>query len=190
MLGKRSVCKKTKLSEGELIGYMYTVQAVDEKIDEIENQWTKTKISEKISLENLNLDEKNKVLDMLQKVQLALSHGNQDIGSAQVQPHKIEVTDQTPIWQRPRNFSQPINEEISTQCEELLSSDILEHSNSEYSSPVVPVRKTDGSLRLCIDYRKINKITRTEKFPMPNLTSYIYRPTKVKYFSKIDLVRG
>ena len=127
---------------------------------------------------------------MLMDVRLALSTGDDDIGMAMVQPHKIEIEDKVPIWQKARNFSQPINEEIERQCQELLMNDILEYSNSEWSSPVVPVRKSDGSLRLCIDYRRINKITVTENHPMPNLINCVYRPSNVKYFSKLDLVRG
>lgn len=120
----------------------------------------------------------------------ALSKGDNDIGKAMVEPHRIQLTSKTPIWQKPRHFSKPINEEIDRQCKELLSEGIIEHSKSRYSSPVVPVRKADGTLRLCIDYRKINLITIDEKFPMPNLPQSIYKAGKMKYFTSIDLVKG
>ena len=82
---------------------------------------TKTSMTEK---------EKEEVLKMLLTVSRALSVNDEDIGNAQVAPHKIHLSDHTPIWQRPRSFSQPINEEIEKQCNELLSSDIIEMSNS------------------------------------------------------------
>ena len=127
---------------------------------------------------------------MLLKVNQALSTGDHDIGDARVEPHKIELNNSTPIWQKPRTFAQPVNEEIEKQCKELLFNDIIEYSNSRWSSPCVPVRKPDGSLRLCIDYRKLNAETKTEKFPMPNLNSCIYKADRMRIFTKLDLVRG
>ena len=59
----------------------------------------------------------------------------------QIDPH-------TPIWQKARRFADPVNQEIECQCLELLSLDILKYSDSQWSSPVVPVWKPDGTLRL------------------------------------------
>ena len=120
----------------------------------------------------------------------ALSKGDFDIGKAKVTPRSIELTNYTPIWQKPRRFADPINDEISKQCDELELLDIIEKCNSPWSSPVVPVRKTDGTLRLCVDYRKINKVTKQENFPMPNLSDAIYSAHNVKYFTKLDLIKG
>ena len=52
------------------------------------------------------------------------------------------------------------------------------------------MRKTDGTLRLCIDYRKVNQITKGQQFPMPNIGNSIYKGHNVQYFTKLDLVRG
>lgn len=86
-------------------------------------------------------------------------------------PHKIELADETPIWQKPRIFSEPINNEIR----ELMSLDVIEYNTSEWSSPIVPVKKKNGDLRMCIDYRALNKKTKPSQFPMPNLKDSIYR---------------
>ena len=58
--------------------------------------------------------------------------------------HKIHLYDETPIRQRPRRFSPPLTEEIENQCTKLLAQDIIEHSSSPWSSPIVPVKKKDG----------------------------------------------
>lgn len=73
-----------------------------------------------------------------------MSKNETDIGKAQVSSHIMELTNRSPNWQRPRKFSEPINKEIDRQCSELEMLDIIEHSNSPWSSPVVPVRKKDG----------------------------------------------
>ena len=185
---------KTKkiIKEGDIVGRASTLLTID--VDEEENReekWTLDRLKTDVALgTELNEEEKNKVYAALLNSQGALSINNSDIGKAELHPHHIELLDNTPIWQKYRHFSRPINQEIEQQCQELLSNDIIEHSDSHWSSPIVPVRKRDGTLRLCIDYRKVNKITKTENFPMPNLMHDIYKAHNVKFFTKLDLVRG
>ena len=108
------------------------------------------KLKEKVVLENPSLSENNKknIYDMLMNANNALSTGDDDIGRARVPSHHIEITDSTPIWQKPRSFAEPVNKEIEKQCLELLANDIIEYSDSSWASPCVPVRKSDGTLRL------------------------------------------
>ena len=54
----------------------------------------------------------------------------------------------------------------------------------------MPVRKKDGSLRLCVDYRKLNMVMKADRFPMPNLTETVFGLHGIKYFTSLDLVRG
>lgn len=182
--------KGKKVKEGDLLGYIYTLAETEDKNDD--EEWSISKLKDCIQLndENLNTVQKTKVYDMLMQVNKSISKGDSDIGSACTEPHRIELTNDLPIWQKPRVFAQPINDEIEKQCQQLLEQDIIEYSNSKYSSPCVPVRKSDGSLRLCIDYRKINKVTKTQQYPMPNLSHCIYRASKAKYMTKLDMVRG
>ena len=167
--------KKCTVKKGDLLGYVSNLLTID--VDDNKEYWTIDELKKKVILDNSTLspDEIKDIYDMLFKVNQTLSMGDKDIGKANVTPHHIELTDYTPIWQRPRSFAEPINREIEKQCEELLLSDIIEHSNSSWASPCVPVRKPDGQLRLCIDYRKLNAVTKTEKFPMPNLNHRLYR---------------
>ena len=183
--------KKKKINNGELLGYVCSMVTVDDEEEEQAEEWTKDRIDSEVKLcNNLTGEEKERVKKMLLDTKRALSKGDTDIGMADVEPLKIELTQETPIWLKARSFSQPINDEVERQCSELLSNDILEYSTSSWSSPIVPVRKVDGSLRLCIDYRKINKITKKENYPMPNLMRCIYKPNRVKFFTKLDLLRG
>lgn len=83
--------------------------------------------------------------------------------------HKIETNDAPPI--RMPFYRQPSHllKEIDRQVQELLENDIVEESNSEYLSPLVLVKKKDGKYRFCVDYRKLNKITKPLSFPLPRL---------------------
>lgn len=182
------------IKKGNLVGRMSTVLSIEvDKVDgdKGNKKWTLDKLREEVELQdNINDVQKELVYDMLVDTRGALSTGDADIGKAKVVPHHIDLTENTPIWQKPRIFAEPVNREIEEQCNELLVQDILEHSDSNWSSPVVPVRKTDGTLRLCIDYRKVNQITKGQQFPMPNISNSIYKGHNVQYFTKLDLVRG
>ena len=178
------------IRKGERIGTISTIITIG-NVDPVVESWDIEKLKKEIKLsDRLSSEHKDRVYEMLGKVTNSLSRGSDDIGKAKVTPHHIELTDYTPIWQKARSFAEPVNREIEQQCQELLESDIIEHSNSNWSSPCVPVRKPDKSLRLCIDYRNVNSVTKTEKFPMPNLNHCIYRANNACYFTKLDLVRG
>ena len=182
--------EKRNIKKGDKIGIISTLVELD--ASEVKEKWNMKKAREEIRIENdqLSDSDRNKIYEMLMSVNGALSTGDTDIGKAKVVPHKIELTNYTPIWQKPRTFAEPINQEIENQCAELLNNDIIEFTDSQWSSPCVPIRKADGGLRLCIDYRKVNSVTKNEQFPMPNLNHCLYRAQNVKFFTKLDLVRG
>ena len=180
------------IKKGDKVGSVSTIIEMEEDEAQcLDSKWSMEDIKDIKGLSSqLTDEEREKVHKMLLKTSRALSKNDNDIGMAQVTPHTIELTDSTPIWQRPRRFAEPINKEIENQCEELKALDIIEFSNSQWSSPIVPVRKKDGQLRLCVDYRKVNSVTKEQKFPMPNLSDSIYAAHNMNYFSKLDLIKG
>lgn len=104
--------------------------------------------------------------------------------------HKIELYDSTPIYQKVRRFPDPISKRIDQECHVVEKQGIIEKNKSPMSSPIVPVRKKNGSLRLCMDYRKLNKVIIPDRFPLPNLVDLVYSLHGVKYFTSLDLIRG
>ena len=147
------------------------------------------KISE-LLLSHLTDDEALKVRETLRRCSRAISKGDEDIGLAGVTQHRIELHDDTPIRQKPRRFPDPVTEEIEAQCEDLLKMGVIEFSKSAWSAPVVPIRKKDGSIRLCVDYRKLNKVTKADRFPMPCMNDLVFSLQGSRYFTALDLVRG
>ena len=91
--------------------------ALDEKEeDEENNMWTLEETIENINVRELTQVQKDGVYRTIFNARKALSQGEHDIGEANVNPHQIELLDYTHIWQKPRNFTDPINEEIDGQC--------------------------------------------------------------------------
>ena len=153
--------------------------------------WTYERIRAELDIgEQLSEDEKEAVYRMCFERRKVLSRGDDDLEPSGLPEFRIILEDPTPIYQRPRHFSQPITEEIERQCEELERAGVLEPSESPWNSPIVPVRKPDGSLRLCVDYRKVNEKTVKDRFPMCLISDCVYGMHGMKLFTKMDLVRG
>ncbi len=70
------------------------------------------------------------------------------------------------------------------------NSGVIRPSNSPWSSPVVLVRKKDGSHRFCVDYREVNSVTKKDKFPLPRVDDLLDQLGETKYFSSLDLASG
>ena len=159
------------IRKGDVLGRVSTVTKTAEE-NEPGETWTEEELrhSEKISVgEELTVEERQEVLQMLWEHHSALSKGEFDMGQAAVSPQRIELINEAPIWIKPRKFLEPINQEIERQCQELLESNVIEHSESPFSAAIVPVSKRDGSLRMCVDNRKLNDITKTEiSYSEPN----------------------
>ena len=163
----------------------------EEEEEEIESEWDRARLEMVIGEDSeLSTEQKEQLVEILMKHQKTLSEGDGDIGKAAITAHRIELYEESPISQKPRRFPEPVAEAIEEQCKELFGADIIEPSKSPWSAPVEPVRKKDGSIRLCVDYRLLNQVTKPDRFPMPNVTDVIAGLRGVKYFTSLDLVRG
>ena len=80
---------------------------------------------------------------------------------------EIDTGDAAPRQQRPRRIPFALREEVSKQLKNLQESGVIQPSNSPWASPVFLVRKRDGTHRFCVDYRKVNSVTKKDKFPCP-----------------------
>jgi len=94
------------------------------------------------------------------------------------------------IAQRPYRMNPAELVELKKQLDDLLSKGLIQPSSSAWRSPVLFVDKSDGSSRLCTDYRKLNDVTIKNKYPLPKIDDLFDQLTGARVFSKIDLRTG
>ena len=83
-----------------------------------------------------------------------------------------------------------VRQEVAQQLHKMQESGVVQPSSSLWSSPVVLVRKKDGTHRFYIDYRKLNAVTKPDLFPLPRIDDLLDQLGKSRYFSTLDLASG
>ena len=104
--------------------------------------------------------------------------------------HKIELTDNNPVRSQPYPLPYALREDLKREIQDMLSLGIIRESNSPFASLIVIVKKKDGSDPICVDYRKLNKLTVANSERMITAEDLFQRLGKSKYYSKIDLSKG
>ncbi|KAI3680701.1 hypothetical protein L6452_35475 [Arctium lappa] len=95
-----------------------------------------------------------------------------------------------PIARAPYRLAPAEMKEMMTQLQELLDKGFIRPSTSPWGAPILFVKKKDGSMRMCIDYRELNKLTVKNKYPLPRIDDLFDQLQGASYFSKIDMRSG
>ena len=100
------------------------------------------------------------------------------------------IPDTQPISIPSYRMAPPELRDLKEQLKDLLEKRFIRPSMSPWGAPVLFVRKKDGSLRMCIDYRQLNKVTIKNKYPLPRIDDLFDQLQSARCFSKIDLRSG
>ena len=111
-------------------------------------------------------------------------------GLSELVQFDIDTGDAEPIHQRPYSTPVALKASVDNEISWLLEKGYIVPSSSPWASPMVTVRKADGSARLCVDFRKINSLTRQTPFYMPRLEEVIEGVGRARFISKLDLSKG
>eukprot|EP00731_Ephydatia_muelleri_P001970 Em0001g1970a len=137
--------------------------------------------------EQLTPEQKTELCTLLKEVSGVMSNIP---GVTRMAEHRIETGNARPVKLPPYRIPQAYRETIQLEVKEMLEAGIIEPSTSDWCAPIVPVKKKDGTLRLCVDYRRLNAVSESDAYPMPRVDDLIDRLGGVSYITTMDLTRG
>ena len=178
-----------KLKKGTVVGYVEGVD-IDPPESPALNAGAETDTVDKFDFSHLKKEQQETMQRFLQDNKDLFANGLLDIGLTNKVEHQIDTGDAAPIKQLPRRLLHALKQVVDSQVKEMLETEVIEPSNSPWASPIVLVKKRDGSWRFCIDFRKLNDVTRKDAYPIPQVFDLIDSLSGNTYFTTLDLKSG
>ena len=153
---------------------------------------TKSNTPPGLDLENsvLTIEQKQQVRQFLSRWDGIFSKSPTDLGCAKLVEHEIHLENDRPFKEPYRRIPPALIQEVREHLNEMLEVGAIRPSKSPFSSNVVIVRKKDGTIRFCIDYRKLNQRTIKDAQAIPRVDDTLHLLAGSKYFSTLDLKSG
>ena len=139
---------------------------------------------------DLSSGEKELFYELLLSYADVLACSAADLGKMDPLKHHIDTGNAAPIRQPVRRVLPHRHEKVRQLLDQMLQRGVIEPSASPWASPVVLVQKKDGSMRFCVDYRKVNKVTRKDAYPLPRIDATLDTLHGSQWFSTLDLLSG
>ena len=184
----RQIIIKKGTSMGKIsdISAAFTIPLIKKEnisVNEIEVENTDLKYN----LEHLTDEQQNIVSAMLEKENDVFSKSKNDIGHVKDFYLDINLSDEIPVAEAYRRIPRNLYDEVKNHVNNLLANGWVRQSFSPYSSPMVCVRKKDGGLRLCIDFRKLNRKTIPDRQPIPRIQEILDNLQGKSWFTTLDM---
>lgn len=139
---------------------------------------------------SLSNEWKDRITRKLNSIPEVFASEDLDYGHTTAVKHKIRLSDPKPFKQRVRPIHPSDYEAVRLHLKELYDANIIRESESPFSSPIVVVKKKNGQIRLCVDYRKLNSQTIKDAYALPHIEEAFASLTGAKWFSVMDLKSG
>ena len=152
----------------------------------------KAKLDFDLSSSDLTYDQQQKLQKFLNSNKEMFARDFSELGKCSIGEHVIETHEHMPMRLPPYRATPTVRAEIEKQVDIMREHNIIVLSTSPYTSPVVLCKKRDNSFRFCIDYRKLNSITKPMSYPLPHLSDVfdVVGEAKATIFSVLDLCQG
>ena len=170
------------------------VAAVDAMAGEECRQEREEKVLEALMISpdsaDLKPEEAKKLQELVVEFASLFALSNLELGRTSVATHHIDTGDSVPVRQPPRRVPFSLRPKVEKLVEEMLEQGVITPSSSPWASPIVLVAKKDGTTRFCVDYRRLNAVTKLDVHPLPRIDDSLDLLTGAQYFSSLDLAAG
>ena len=137
----------------------------------------------KVAHDAISVEEGLKLKSLIDEYNDVFAINPMEVGSTDLVQHKIDTSGQAPLRQSPRRIPFSLREKVEKMVQEMLDTGIIEHSSR--ASPIALVSKQDGSTRFCVDYCRLNAITKLDEFPLPRVDDSLDLLAGMKYFTTL-----
>ena len=216
--GVTTVCDDRVVTNGEAMGYLTPVSTkpfqnmvaavmIDREKDREQKQTNEPKIpaaepreenqktaNDETFLNSFQYGEMSstqlkKIQDLLLQYRDCFVMEGDQLGLCNRVVHRVETTTEEPVVTQPYRVPKALEAEVKRLIQKMLDQNLIRKSNSEYCLPVVLVEKPDKSLRLCVNYQKLNAVCKKRMFPLPNPDELLAKigENQPKWFSSTDL---
>ena len=184
------------IKRGTIVGECSSVSSIIRTVTMKAKESTSQRIPDTLlnqlstSFQELTADQRTKATNFIGKYQDVFNYDKKSKGRTNVVRHKIDTGGARPIRQTARRLPLAKREEAEKIIEEMKTEGVIEPSNSPWASPVVLVKKKDGSTRFCVDYRQLNNVTKKDSYPLPRIDDTLDTLAGSRIFSTLDLKSG
>ena len=161
-----------------------------QKLSSSQQEWRIEKLLQELQLDKVPTEEAPQLREFLAQYHMVFSLQDGERGETGLVTMSIDTGDASPCRQPPRRMPFVVRQEVTKQLRDMQKNGVIQPSASPWSSPVVMVKKKDGSHRFCVDYRGLNARTKPDAFPLPRIDDLLDQLGGAKYFSTLDLASG
>lgn len=144
----------------------------------------------KLPEHTLTAEQSDQLQKLLKEYADVFALNKSELGCCDLVQHKIDTHGHSPIKLQPYRIPVIQRDKVAQMIDEMRAQGVVKPSSSPWSSPIVLVPKKDGSLRFCVDYRRLNSVTKKDVYPLPRIEDILVTLGKAKYFSMLDLAAG
>ena len=166
-------------------GCQSRLETIDPKADEKTFDFSMLDVGE-----NLTTNQKDKLEKLIMKYKSRFALGLQDLEDTNLPPVDFDTGDSKPYFSPSRRFSPKEHDAIDREVAELVKYGIVKPSKSPWRSPICLIRKSDGSIRFCLDMREVNKRMKGDSYPVPRVDEALEQLKGCSIFSTMDCLSG
>ena len=190
------IAKGTVVAKCFAVEQVQTCKPADEAPEQVQTHMPNKTLPEELEKLITPLDGKyepeqvEKFRALLIKYRGIFALKGEPLGRTGIVKHEINVDNKPPIRQAPRRIPIHQVDTVETAMKEMQDAGVIRPSESPWASPIVLVKKKDGTTRFCIDFRRLNEVTVKDAYPLPRIEDNLDALVGSKYFSTLDMASG